>query len=119
MYKCKDCEKEFRFPKKIFEQHGLANSPFEELRLCPFCESHLIFKVEQRHCHYCGAPLKGDKDYCSPECERKGEKAYAEQARRKERLLRDPLMVAVREVEAYNKATGKRLSYGEYFAGRR
>lgn len=119
MYKCKDCEKEFETPRKIFEKHGLTAAPYEEIRVCPFCSSHLFSKVEKRYCHYCGARVRGSKDYCSPECERKGIKAYAAQAERKKRLARDPIMLAVREVAEYNKATGKRLSYGEYFAGRR
>ncbi len=119
MYKCKDCRKEFRVPKKIFEKHGQQNAPFEELLVCPFCNSHLFFKAENRYCHYCGIRVRSGRDYCSAECEQKGIKAYRAQAERKEKLSRNPLMVAIREVEAYNKATGKRLSYGEYIAGRR
>jgi DNA-directed RNA polymerase subunit RPC12/RpoP len=119
VYKCKDCEKEFKIPKKISERQGLKSEPYEEMRVCPFCESHLIFKVEPRYCHYCGARVRGEKDYCCAECERKGIRAYRAQERRREEMAKHPLMQAVREVDTYNKRTGKRLSYGEYFAGRR
>ncbi len=119
MYKCKDCEKEFRFPKKTFEKHGLPHAPYEEIWLCPHCGSHSFIKLPEFHCRYCGIKLSDERDYCSTACRKNGEAAYARQAQRREMLDRDPLIIAIREVEEYNRATGKRLSYGEYFAGRR
>ena len=119
MYKCQDCGREFPYPRKTFETHSLPHAPYEEIRLCPFCASHNFHRVEQNYCHYCGIKIKQGEDYCSHACRKKGEAAYQRQAELKERYYRNPLIVAVREVDEYNKATGKHLSYGEYFSGRR
>ena len=119
MYKCQDCKKEFPFPKKTFETHGLPHEPYEEIKLCPFCDSHNFEKIEENYCHYCGIKIKSDENYCSPSCRKRGEEAYKRQAALKDKYNHNPIVMAVREVEEYNKATGKRLSYGEYFSGRR
>lgn len=119
MYNCKDCGKEFLYPKKTAERHGLKSPPYEEIRLCPFCNSGNFEREEASYCRYCGARVKKGTEYCSAACEKKGREAWARQALKKEKYIHDPLVIAVREVEEYNKRTGKRLSYGEYFSGKR
>lgn len=119
MYNCKDCGREFLYPRKVIERHGLAHGPFEEIRLCPFCSSDNFEREEPSYCRYCGARVKRGEEYCSPACEKKGREAWARQARLKEKYNQDPLVLATREVAEYNKRTGKRLSYGEYFSGKR
>lgn len=119
MYKCKDCEKEFKFAKKATERHGLSRGLQERIWLCPHCDSHNFERLPEYYCKNCGMKLSDARDYCSAACKKKGEAAYKQEAERRERLKRDPLILAIKEVEEYNKATGKRLTYGEYFGGKR
>ena len=119
MYKCKDCGKEFLYPRKTAERHGLKVGPYEQIRLCPFCSSDRFEKIEPKYCRYCGMKVKGNEEYCSPACEKKGREAWARQAEKKENYKHDPIVLAVREVEEYNRRTGKKISYGEYFSGKR
>ena len=119
MYNCKDCGREFLYPKKATEHHGLRLGPYEQIRLCPFCNSDNFIKEEPSYCRYCGARVKKGEEYCSPACEKKGREAWDREAQLKESRNHDPLILAIREVAEYNKKTGKRLSYGEYFSGKR
>lgn len=119
MYKCKDCEKEFRFAKRATERHGISGERQERIWLCPYCESHHFEKLPEHYCKNCGIKLNDARDYCSAACRKKGEAAYMREAERRRQLNHDPLILAIREVEAYNKLTGKRLTYGEYFGGKR
>lgn len=119
MYKCQDCGKEFPFPLKTQETHSLQYGPYEQIRLCPYCKSHNFLKVENNYCRYCGMKIATDRQYCSASCKKKGEIAYEREKKAKENYVKNPLIVAVRQVEEHNRKTGKKLSYGEYFAGRR
>ena len=119
MYKCLDCEKEFKYPKRAAERHKLKGFPLEKIWLCPHCESNLFEKQPEYYCKNCGAKLSARGDYCSLSCRKKGEAAYKRQAELKEQLEHNPLILAIREVEAHNKATGKKISYGKYFGGER
>ncbi len=120
MYICQDCEKEFNLPEKIFEKHGLTERPFEAISVCPECGSSKITQKVFSHCRCCGAKLRdGSREYCDSTCRRRGEKMWADQRKRLKEREKNPLILAIREVEAYNKANGSRLSYGQYFSGRR
>lgn len=119
MYKCQDCQKEFKFPRKTKETHSLPFGPYEEIRLCPFCASHLIIELPEHYCRYCGAKVKAGQDYCSSACRKKGEAAYKRQEENKIWLHNNPVSQILREVAEYNKKNGKNLSYGEYVSGRR
>ncbi len=119
MYKCQDCQKEFRYPKRETETHSLPFGPYEQIRLCPFCNSHNFIKIEEHYCKYCGIRVKSGKDYCSAACKKKGEAAYKRQEENKQWLHNNPISEILREVAEHNRKTGKNISYGEYVSGRR
>ncbi len=116
MYACKDCKKTFKKYKTVTETHSLPDTPFEEIPACPFCGGRQIMILEVQHCKCCGARMYGKKDYCSEACRRRGEYLYALERKRRAAWLQHPLYLAIKEVEEYNRKTGRKLSYGQYFA---
>ena len=117
MYYCQDCERTFKRLKRITETHSLPNEPYEHFFVCPFCKSANVKKKPVRHCKCCGARMYKEGDYCSAACRRRGEYLWETERRRKKEWEQHPLRLAIKEVEDYNKQTGKNLSYGQYFAG--
>lgn len=74
-----------------------------------------------KRCKICGRDFigrSGRRDgYCSAECKKEGMKRNDRnyQERKRERANRKPnLDKTLREIEAYNKKHGTRLSYGQY-----
>ena len=59
MYKCLDCGCVFDEPKKIIENHGLDNPPYENMEICPACSSSNF--RETYPCDQCGIYI--DDDY--------------------------------------------------------
>ena len=115
MYYCKNCRKEFEFAKIYFEKQG--ENAFEKFLLCPYCDSTDFFEQKGCYCRYCGVRLRvRGREYCSYSCRKKGEELFAKELKRNERNKADILTNAIKEVDAYNKRTNCRLSYGQYFA---
>jgi len=114
VYYCQDCEKEFKLPKIIKEDHGQPEHN-EVFRVCPLCFSRNIIKRPPRFCKYCGARLYTEGDYCNKRCERLAHEVWERERKRKRDWLASPLYSAIKEVEEYNKTHGTALSYGQYF----
>ena len=71
-------------------------------------------------CSVCGVRFTSTSrhsEYCSAECSEYG-REQKRRAYRKSRSL-EPLLSICREIDAYNKEHGTRLSYGQYVSGRR
>lgn len=58
MYYCGECNKEFVYPRKLIERHGLDSPPFEESECCPFCDSTDF--VPHIECDICGSAIQCD-----------------------------------------------------------
>ncbi len=117
MYICHECGYEFQNPAKTKETHGLSNPPFEIICICPRCNSTNFEKFQTDFCRCCGARLKENQnDYCSPSCEKRGEKLWKREINKKRILTDSPIFKVVRENEKYNKLHGTNLSYGQFSA---
>lgn len=117
MLYCKSCGYEFEKPQKLFEKHNLETPPYEEINVCPACNSADIAEKITRHCKCCGAKLKdGAKDYCSKECRENGLRLQKIENRRRKIVYESPLNEIVRLTEIYNKQNNTRYSYGQYVA---
>lgn len=71
-------------------------------------------------CKVCGARFTSTSrhsEYCSTECSEYGREQKRQSLRRSQSL--EPLLKICREIDAYNKEHGTRLSYGQYVSGRR
>lgn len=55
---CMECGELFDEPKTVYERHGLGTTPFEELNVCPFCESNFI--VDAEYCDICNEAILDD-----------------------------------------------------------
>ena len=117
MYYCKNCRKEFFYARVYNQWQGGENGGYERFLLCPFCNSTDFFEKRGEYCSYCGMPLKlPGRKYCSVSCQKNGERLYEKEQKRKEKRKSDGLITSITEVADYNKRTGNRLSYGQYFA---
>ena len=117
MYVCKKCGFEFRAAKTAYQNHGLLNPPYEEIFVCPNCESTAFEEKKVTHCRCCGAKLlKGEEEYCSEKCEKLGIALRKKEQRRKKEYLESPICRLVKEVEIYNKTHHTNYSYGQYVA---
>jgi len=117
VYYCQDCKKQFKNKIIIIETHSLPSEPYERFEGCPHCKSTNVKKIPVKNCMCCGARMRGEGDYCSEACRKRGEYLWAKERSERERWAKHPLNLAIQEVERYNKETGKKLSYGQYFAG--
>lgn len=116
-YHCNDCGKDFDYLKIVTETHGFESGPYERFKLCPFCNSTHYEEVKGNYCKCCGRSLgNSEREYCNASCRRTGEKLYKKQREKKEKEKTDKMFCSVREVDDYNRRTGKNLSYGQYFA---
>lgn len=117
MYYCPECGLEFSAPKKDFETHGYNSPPFESIYCCPNCNGTSFYEKITTHCRCCGAKIGNNKkDYCSDVCEKKGEKLWMREIKRRKMHLTHPLFSMVREVNLYNSENGTNYSYGQYIA---
>ena len=116
MYSCTDCGRNFEEFNVVFEEHGRDKPPFEAIAVCPFCKSGNISEVVSRRCHYCGARLYGQKDFCSSDCREKGLRLWRLEQHRRRRRAVHPLNVIIREVENYNRRNGTCYTYGQYIS---
>lgn len=117
MYYCPECGLEFTKPQKDIEIHGLDSPPYETIYCCPNCSGTSFYEKNTTHCRCCGAKLSENKtDYCSESCEKKGEKLWLREIKRRKMHLADPLYRVVREVNLYNLKNGTNYSYGQYVA---
>ncbi len=117
MYHCKTCGGKFLTPQKIYETHGFSTPPYEEIFICPICNSSAFKKITHTHCRCCGALLiNTEKEYCSKACKQKGEKLWKQQMERFKLEFDSPLNVILREIKAYNSENGTNYSYGQYVA---
>lgn len=117
MYFCSDCGLELTNVKRCIETHGLDTSPYEKIIYCPFCKSSEVYEKTTLHCKCCGIKLNSDKkDYCSPECAKKGKKLWELQAKKQMLYFSNPINTIVREVISYNKEHKTNYSYGQYVA---
>ncbi len=54
---CVECGALFERAKVVFERHGMDTPPYEELFVCPYCEST---DIHQSHrCNVCGDWITG------------------------------------------------------------
>ena len=89
MYVCKKCGFEFRTAKTAYQNHGLLNPPYEEIFVCPNCESTAFEEKRVTHCRCCGAKLlNNEKEYCSEKCEKLGVALRKKEQRRNRYNLR-------------------------------
>lgn len=116
MYRCTDCDMEFEFVEVVFETHGLSTPPYERIKRCPFCHSTEYKELREHHCRFCGARLREKGSYCSERCEKVGQKYFAAQRKNRELFKNSAVAAAVREVAEYNRLSGTKYSYGQYFA---
>lgn len=115
MYYCKNCGGEFESPEKTYEKHGLSSPPFEPLYICPYCSSTEFREKTATHCRCCGAKLKkGDTEYCSISCRKKGEKLWERERLRLNLQQESPINKIIKELQGYNKLNGTNYSYGQY-----
>lgn len=115
MYRCKECGKGFSQPRRLFEHHGNGANFVETLYACPHCRSGSFYELPERYCKACGREFFGYGGYCSKECAEEGERLYENEREYRIRFSSSKVAEAVREVNDYNKATGKKYSYGQYF----
>lgn len=117
MYYCENCRKEFFYARVYHERQGGANGGYERFLLCPFCNSTNFSQIKGEYCSYCGMPLRqAGRKYCSASCKKNGERLYEKEQERLSKRKTDRLILSITEVADYNKRTGNRLSYGQYFA---
>lgn len=117
MYTCKNCGCEFENAKIVYQSHGLLNPPYEEIFVCPDCESTNFENKKVTHCRCCGAKLlNNEKKYCSDKCEKLGIALRQKEQKRKKEYLESPICRLVKEVENYNKTHRTNYSYGQYVA---
>lgn len=117
MYYCKNCGFEFSEPEKTYETHAFSDTPFELIYICPNCKSGNFREKNLTHCRCCGSRLpKGHNEYCSESCKSKGEKLWQKEFKRRNRDLKDPLKMLVRECRNYNLQHNTSYSYGQYVA---
>ena len=117
MYVCKKCGFEFSTAKTAYQNHGLLNPPYEEIFVCPNCESTAFEEKKVTHCRCCGAKLlNGEKEYCCDKCEKLGIALRKKEQKRKKQILQSPIYKLVAEVEKYNLLHNTKYSYGQYVA---
>lgn len=116
MYCCKDCGKKFEKPKIMYDEHGFKSPPYEKYYVCPVCKSENFSEKQVNHCKCCGARISEGKEYCDSTCRNRGERMWRLQSLRNEKNNKNPVVLAVREVEEYNRIHNTELSYGQYFA---
>ena len=117
MFYCKKCGFEFEKPQTIYEQHGLNQPPFEEVKICPNCHSKSFYEKKITHCRCCGARMLNSYSiYCSPRCREKGEKLYELERKRKRMREESPISEIIKRVKKYNKDNNTNYSYGQYVA---
>ena len=116
MFYCKNCGYEFESPKTVTEKHSLLSPPFESLSVCPNCNSSNFYERNPSHCRCCGARLKGQSNYCSDACRKKGMELTAREKRRIKYISENSLYKTVRLCEIYNKEHKTNLSYGQFVA---
>ena len=116
MYCCQDCGKEFEYVEVVFERHGLTTPPYERIKLCPFCHSSNFNEKKENHCRFCGSKLRGDGEFCSSLCKKRGTKLEEQDQKRRDFLKNSLIMKSVLEVEEFNRKNKTNYSYGQYFA---
>ena len=117
MFYCKSCGYEFDRPQKIYESHGFASPPYEEICICPNCKSADIREKNITHCRCCGAKLmNGTTGYCSEACKIRGENLQNLERKKRKLLEESPLNEIVRMTTAYNRQNNTNYSYGQYVA---
>ncbi len=116
MYRCKDCGLKFKTAAVIREEHFLDSPPYESIPRCPKCGSASFEEIKIYYCRCCGARMFKEREYCSAECAGRARQLQKMKHDREQFYANNPLFVAVREVEKYNRENGTRLSYGQYTA---
>ena len=117
MFYCEKCGYEFYKPKKIYEGHGFKTPPYEEISVCPNCNSESIAQKKITHCRCCGARITDEgSSYCSERCRERGEKLYALELKRRKIREESPINEIVKMAEEYNRANNTDYSYGKYVA---
>lgn len=117
MYYCKACGGKFETPQKIYETHGFFTPPYEEIYICPFCNSTAFKKITHTHCRCCGARLiDTSKEYCSESCKNKGERLWKKQIEKFKSQLDSPINRIIREMDEFNKTNDTNYSYGQFVA---
>ena len=115
MYHCKDCGFEFLYADTIFERHGLALPPFEQIQVCPNCKSRNFERTKISHCRCCGRRInKANTEYCSKECKIKGEFMWREQSRRRKLYENSSLISVTRQLDEYNEQHKTNYTYGNF-----
>lgn len=117
MYYCTNCKKEFMFAKVYYERAGTGVTDYERFLLCPHCDSNEFYEKKGGYCRCCGIKIRlPSREYCSESCRKNGERLWQRQKERQMGQFVDPLVLAVKEVDDYNKSKGCKLSYGQYYA---
>ena len=115
MYICKDCKNLFENAQKFLERHNLDTPPYEEISVCPHCNSERIVEEEKRYCRCCGARLPyGIYGYCNSACRKKGERMWRLQEEKRLLAQSNPLIKLTRALDLYNALNHTNYSYGEF-----